>query len=312
MILGEVYRSNGQEINQYTRFDMASVTKMLATTTVALIALDRGELKLTDKVLNFFDCPECHKETTIKNLLTHTIGIGWKRLYENVESANIANHILNIPLDIPVNSDVLYSCPGFILLGKILEKIYGKSLDVLFAEEVAIPLDMSYTSFLPTGGNIVNSNLAENARGKVNDLNCRFLDGVAGNAGIFSNMCDMKKYAAMLLKCGKPLFSADIFEKATRNYTNGMSESRGLGYLYVDEKYTQTGKLFKSGAIGHCGHTGQSIFVDYRTGLYVIILSDMTLCMEIIKGQGYGGVMSARERIHNAIADDLTEIGIKF
>ncbi len=104
-----------------------------------------------------------------------------------------------------------------------------------------------------------------------------FRGGVAGNAGVFSNISDLTKYVGFLLNKGKPLIEENTFAQAVQNYTAGMSQSRGLGFLHVDERYEQTGGLFKNGAIGHCGHTGQSVFVDYRTGLYVIILSDATV-----------------------------------
>ena len=113
-------------VNEHTVFDMASVTKMMATTSLALIALDKGLLKLDDTVNQFYPTD---KHTTIKNLLTHTVGIGHKSLLQNGNDyENIAEKILEIPLDSPVGSDVLYSCPGFILLGKILEKIFGERL----------------------------------------------------------------------------------------------------------------------------------------------------------------------------------------
>ena len=85
-----------------------------------------------------------------------------------------------------------------------------------------------------------------------------------------------------------------------------MSESRGLGFLYVDRRYEQTGDLFADGAIGHCGHTGQSVFVDYRTGFYTIILTDVTVCIQRKYGaEDYGRVKSMRRRLHAAIKRDL-------
>lgn len=85
-----------------------------------------------------------------------------------------------------------------------------------------------------------------------------------------------------------------------------MSESRGLGFLYEDDRYNQTGGLFSQGAIGHCGHTGQSVFVDYRSGLYAIILSDATI--STVKKYGnerYYEVMDMRSRLHAAIKQDM-------
>ena len=152
----------------------------------------------------------------------------------------------------------------------------------------------------------VNSNIAEEKRGIVNDYNCQFLGGVAGNAGLFSNIIDVTKYVKLLQNKGTPLFSESIFDMAARNYTRSMNESRGLGFLYVDGRYAQTGGLFADGAIGHCGHTGQSVFVDYRTGFYVIILSDATASViRKYKESKYSEVKDIRAKLHMAIKADL-------
>lgn len=292
-------------IDETTLFDMASVTKIMVTTVLALIALDRGLLQLNDAIDKYYSTS---KVLTIKNLLTHTIGIGHKALNKDGNTyENIAEKILDIPLDIPIGADVRYSCPGFILLGKILEKIFGMQLDHCFNELVAKPLGFENTSFLPLNReNIVNSNLDRTKRGIVNDYNCQFLGGIAGNAGLFSNLSDVTKYVHFLQRRGKPLIKEETFLLAAQNHTLGMSESRGLGFLYVDERYGQTGGLFPDGSIGHCGHTGQSVFVDYRSGLYVIILSDATVSTVRKYGkERYDEVMEMRSRLHAAIKQDM-------
>ena len=301
-VICDTYRGG---VDETTLFDMASVTKIMVTTSLALIALDRGLLKLEDQVNQFYSTS---KSFTIKNLLTHTIGIGHKSLNKEGNSyANIAEKILDIPSDIPIGTDVQYSCPGFILLGKILEKIFGMQLDQCFHELVAKPLGFENTSFLPSyRQNTVNSNLNVEKRGIVNDYNCQFLGGIAGNAGLFSNISDITKYVSFIQNRGKPLFSEETFLLAAHNHTVGMSESRGLGFLYVDDRYNQTGGLFSQGAIGHCGHTGQSVFVDYRSGLYVIILSDATVSTVRKYGnEHYNEVMDMRSRLHAAIKQDM-------
>lgn len=308
-VLYETFRGSAQA---HTLFDMASVTKIMATTSLALIAIDRGLLNLDGRVSDFYTT---EKELTIRNLLTHTIGIGHKKLNrEGFTYENIAEKILAIPSDIEIGSGVRYSCPGFILLGKILEKVFGERLDVCFERMVAEPLGLSESSFLPQNRELaVNSNLSEEMRGAVNDYNCRHLGGVAGNAGLFSNILDVTKYVRFLQNKGVPLISDQTFSLAVRNYTAAMSESRGLGFLYIDERYKQNGGLFANGAIGHCGHTGQSVFVDYRTGLYVIILSDATI--STVKKYGkehYDEVTDMRARLHAAIKCDLSERGFAY
>ena len=126
---GEIlYDTHRGVVNETTLFDMASVTKIYATTSLALIAIDKGLLFVENTVKDFY--PDCTKKLTILNLLTHTMGIGNKQLWKiEGTSANVAKTIWSIPSDIPIGENVLYSCPAFILLAKILEKIYGKSLD---------------------------------------------------------------------------------------------------------------------------------------------------------------------------------------
>lgn len=308
-ILYELYRCENGTINEDTLFDMASVSKILATTTLSLIALDKGLIRLDDTVDKFFEGYDDKKNLTVFNLLTHTIGIGHKSLNTNGNTYdNIAEVILKIPCDIPTGSDVLYSCPGFILLGKILEKVFGEWLDILFKKHVCSPLNMTSTTYLPANKeNVVNSNFTNSEIGMVNDYNCRFLGGVAGNAGVFSNINDLTKFAHFLLNKGAPLISKNTFNKAIQNHTPNMSEARALGYVYVDERYKQTSDLFSTGSIGHCGHTGQSVFVDFNTGLYVIILSDATKSI-INTGSTdnyYDKVMHMRAQIHHAIKQDL-------
>ncbi len=309
-VLFETYRSANAVIDKKTLFDMASVSKILATTSLCHIAIDKGLLSLEDKVSKFFECNEEKESLTVFNLLTHTIGIGHKSLNKPENTyENIADYILQIPCDIPIGSDVLYSCPGFILLGKILEKVFGKPLDILFDELVCKPLGMNSTCFCPQNkSNIVNSNIEETKLGVVNDYNCQHLGGVAGNAGVFSNIEDMTVYAKHLLNKGAPIISEKHFEQAIQNHTSRMGESRGLGYVYVDERYSQTGKLFPVGSIGHCGHTGQSVFVDIESGLYAIILSDATISnVKKYGNEKYNEVMQMRTDIHNAIHTDLTK-----
>ncbi|MBQ2978452.1 MAG: beta-lactamase family protein [Clostridia bacterium] len=310
----ENYYSDERAINEKTRFDMASVSKVLATTTISLMALEAGKIHLEDRVLDYFAGPDDKQEMTIQHLLTHTMAIGHTLLnIPGNNNENIPEYILGLPCAERIGTRVRYSCLGFILLGRILEKVYGKRLDVLFQEMVAVPLGMSDTRYCPENKeNLVQHNLDDGLLGVVNDRNCRYLDGVAGNAGIFSNMADMTKFVSMLRRNGAPLFSREILDLASRNYTAGLGEGRGLGFLYVDENYAQTGGLFPNDSIGHCGHTGQSFFLHRESGLYVILLTDATI--STVKKYGeknyYEKVKLLREKIHAAIKMDLQEKGM--
>ena len=310
-ILMDVRRTNEDRVlTERTLFDMASVTKIVATTSLALIAMDRGWLSPDDPVSRFFAVPKDKAELTVRHLMTHTMGIGHKSMlpWESGYSS-IQDYILSIPSDVPIGSEVRYSCPGFILLGRILEQVLGDSLDRLTEKYVTSPLGMTSTRFLPDPArDIVNANPTPDGRGKVNDYNCRHLGGVCGNAGLFSNLEDMTRFVGGMLRQGEPLFSSKIYNAATENLTPAMSDSRGLGFLYVDDRYYQTGNLVPCGSVGHCGHTGQSIFWNCDSGLYVIVLSDATVT--VLKKHGsenYEITKRMRERIHAAIRSDLLQ-----
>ncbi|MBR6793244.1 MAG: beta-lactamase family protein [Clostridia bacterium] len=290
------------EADESNRFDMASVTKIMATTPPALMALEQGKISLDDPVSRFFPCPTEKQGLTVRHLLTHTMGYGHKSICaEGITRENVWQEILRIPSDVPIGTEVRYSCPGFILLGRILEEVYGMRLDEIFKRYVAEPLGLKSSGFLPQGEGIVPSNKTPEEYGKVNDYNCRFLGGIAGNAGLFSDLRDVTRYTEMLLAKGAPLVSEETFALAVQNHTAGLpGDGRGLGFLYVDGQYSQTGALFAPGAIGHCGHTGQSVFADLRTGLYAILLTDATL-----HSAKYDEVKEMRAAIHNAIKEEL-------
>ncbi len=299
------FKSNTQELDESTLFDMASVTKILSVTQLMLLTIDRGFTTLDTPVSRYF---KQGGELTVKHLLTHTMGIGHKNLRKDgVTYETVGEHILSIPQDIPIGSDVLYSCPAFILLGKILEQIFEKPLHVLFTQYVADPLGMTRSTFRPTErNNIVNANQTDDLLGIVNDYNCQHLGGVAGNAGVFSCLSDLDRFCHMLLDHGAPLYSEETFALSIQNHTPDMSAARGLGYLYVDGRYEQTGDLFPVGSFGHCGHTGQLLFVDPHSGLYTIILTDATKCNVAKYGHDeYHLVKEMRELLCNAIKADL-------
>ena len=308
-ILCERLLSNtDRRITENTLFDMASVTKIVATTTLALIAMERGMLSLNDPVSRFFPVPADKREMTVYHLLTHTMGIGHKSLLKSgKDTESLVSYILSIPSDSPIGEAYQYSCPGFILLGKILESCYGMPLDEATRRYVTEPLGMDSTCFLPNrSGEFVNSNRDPQSVGLVNDYNCRHLGGVCGNAGLFSSLADLTRFVGFLLRRGAPILSENTFRAVLKNETGHLSASRSIGYLYVDERYEQTGGLFRAGSIGHCGHTGQSVFFDPASGLYVIILSDATISTVHKYGkERYSEVKDMRRDLHAAIAEDL-------
>lgn len=312
-----IYSDN---VNEDTYFDIASCGKVLVTSPLILQSLAKGVLTLDSTLDNFFDnVPEDKKNITVKQLLSHTSGIIRHQYSNNLIGKNhndFAKEILERPLGYEPGTDYVYSCSGMILLGFILEKIYGEDLECLFNKFLKKPLGYTRSKF-NIDVNEENSAIcyrSENVAGLSSpwdDENVRILQTTAGSGGQFFTLSDIKKYANAILDKDVRLYPEEMFSLAEKQYApDCASESRGLGWLYVDEKYHQTGKLFDKGSFGHCGHTGQSIFFNREKDMCVVILTNATRYLNMrsgFKGYDYGEIMKMRERIHNEIYKDLVE-----
>jgi len=305
---GEIYNLllSGNEIKTLsdTQFDIASITKILGTTFPTLLLLDKKELKLDDTLNKFFNCGSDKKDISILQLLIHTSGISGYNIRQFANTPEEAiQHILNKPLVAKPQTQVLYSCPAYILLGKIIENVFGGNLDVVFNKYVKQYFGLKNTCYLPKSDLIVCSNDSISECRIVNDFNARLMNGISGNAGIFSSINDMKIIAQHLSNHLDGYISAQLFDKTVMDYTANLNEGRGLGFLIVDQRYKQTGKLFCDGSYGHCGHTGVSMFIDSKKGFYVVALTNITRFTN-----NYKTVEKFREDLHNAIKDDIDKI----
>ena len=268
-----------------TLYDMASISKVLAATMVALRFMEDGLLRLDDNMDIFFPgvLPD-KRDITIRQLMTHTSGMAAHFLLSEEAStpARAAETILSHPLVCAPGEQVIYSCMGYILLGKILEKLGGAPLDQLAQKLVFAPLDMTHTGYCPQTGDVAsterNPHSGQWLSGVVHDENARFLGGVSGNAGVFSNLRDMERFARMLLSDGRldgvQLLSPAALQAACRNYTAGLSENRGLGFKLALGSGNFMGDLVSPGAFGHTGFTGTSLLVDPERNLFVVLLTN--------------------------------------
>ncbi len=277
--VGHISLPDGAEPDFDTRYDMASCTKIMSATMLALIGLEKGKLTLDDTVGRYFAAPDETKNITIRQMMTHTSGIAPHIMLSDYtdDPAEALNVILNAPL-VGEKGIPRYSCMGYIVLGKMLEKIYDAPLDVLAKQYVFDPLEMSHTSYCPTGNNFAATE-ADPATGKllqgvVHDENARFLGGVSANAGIFSDIKDCSKFASMLAQHGEPLLTRATMEKAITNYTPGFDVHRGLGFHLGGTECNYTGDLMPGCSFGHTGFTGTSIAVDPTTGFFAVLLTN--------------------------------------
>ncbi len=271
-----------------TLWDLASCSKLVSTTMIALRFLEKGIITMRDTIGMYFpDAPEDKRYISIGQLMTHTSGFNaYFHLFE-IEGDNTmtVQKILNHPLDYETGTKCIYSCMGFILLAKILEKISGRTIDKLAEEFVFTPLGMNRTFYNPLEKGYSPDEIAvteyDKEKGKyicgvVHDENARSLDGLSGNAGVFSCAEDMSKFASMLSRRGEGFLSHACFEAAVANRTPGMMDgdmNRGWGFQLLGEnEFSAMSDLYSVGSYGHNGFTGPSVYVDNRTGIYTVFL----------------------------------------
>ena len=269
-----------------TLFDLASLTKVTATTTLFMVFMELGLVSLYDKVKEFLPdfTGQDKDEITLFNLLTHTAGFPpYKPLYKLCKDHdNAIKYIINLDLEYKPGTKVVYSDFSYIILGLILEMIGGDKLDKLCNKYVFKPLGMKNTCFNPITKNVAATEIKPEINmpliGVVHDGNARFLGGVAGHAGLFSNIEDMAIFANMLInkgKAGKNSFlSPTTVSSMIRNYTSNLNEYRGLGWCVKGDKLSSGGDIISPSAFGHTGFTGTSIWVDMENNIYIVLLTN--------------------------------------
>ena len=267
-----------------TLFDIASLTK-LVTSLITLRLIQDGKLNLSDTLSKFFDVPKDKTEITITHLMTHTSGIpAHEHVYNFVKKPSDApGFILGMELLDAPGKVVVYSCLGYILLGKICEMLGGDTLDKLAKKWIFDPLNIKSAAYNPDkrhtfAATELNPDTGEWLVGTVHDENARFLEGISGNAGIFANIDDMVSLAIMLANKGsageKVIIRRELFEEAVKNLTPHCPEGRGLGFEIKSDVLISCGNVFSKGSYGHTGFTGTSLWVDSETSQYVVLLTN--------------------------------------
>lgn len=299
-------------VDSQTLYDMASLSKIVGTSMVAFHMIETGKLCLRDRVADFFDTPKEKENITVLHLMTHTSGIADHFLLSDDTSdpKDAARVVLERPLAGPVGGQTIYSCMGYILLGKILEKIGDIPLDELAKNDVFQPLGMTHTSYHPSGPAACTERDPATGKflcGVVHDENARFLGGVSGNAGIFSTLDDMARFASMLacggILEGRAMISSLMMAAAIGNYTKGFSQNRGLGFKLAGGEGEFMGDLFSSGSFGHTGFTGTSLAVDPANGMFVVLLTN-----RVHPARENNKIIRFRNVLHNCIASEFSSV----
>ena len=268
-----------------TLFDLASLTKVIATAPSILLLIERGQIKLDGPVTDYIPEFGIHgkERVTLRHLLTHTSGLrpglGARGDWQGSEKA--VSFACAEKLRQPEGTKFVYSDINYILLGEIVRRVSGRPLDQFASEEIFQPLGMHDTAFKPNNGLVERIAPTEKLRdgtilrGVVHDPTSRRMGGIAGHAGLFSTAADLALYARMLLANGSPIFKpASIRLMTSIQSPPGIREQRGLGWD-IDSPYSgPRGQLFQVGSFGHTGWTGTSIWVDPTSEAFVIFLSN--------------------------------------
>ena len=308
-----------------TIFDLASLTKVVATTTVVMRLVEDGRIRLTDKVGTYVPGFDRYGKDaiTIRHLLTHMSGLrpdlDLDVPFEGVDEA-IRRIVEEVPTARP-GERFVYSDLNFVLLGYIVQQVSGEPLDVYSQTRIFEPLGMHDTRFLPPAssqGRIAPTERCQRLswpcsgpdapmlRGVVHDPTARRMGGVAGHAGLFSTAEDLSVFVRMLLRGGtwhgtRILSPLTVAKMARAAATDSGGAQRGLGWD-IDSAYSSNrGELLPVGSFGHTGFTGTSIWADPATGVWVIFLSNR------VHPDGHGDVTPLRARVATIVASAVTD-----
>jgi uncharacterized protein YbbC (DUF1343 family)/CubicO group peptidase (beta-lactamase class C family) len=298
-----------------TIFDLASLTKVVATTTSVMKLVEDGRIRLNDRVSTFIPGFERHDKAgiTIRHLMTHTSGLrpdldladDWSGYDRAIELA-----IDEVPTS-PPGQRFVYSDINYILLGDIVKRVSGVPLDVFAARTIFTPLGMKDTGFTPAAALVPRIAPTEKIDGKilrgvVHDPTARRMGGVAGHAGLFSTAADLAVFCRMLLDDGRQnsvrILAPLTVDKMTSPVTGSADPNvRGLGWD-IDSTYSQNrGELFPVGSFGHTGFTGTSIWIDPVTREFVVFLSNR------VHPDGKGDVTPLRARVATIAASAIVD-----
>lgn len=291
------YEGDSPVVTGETIFDLASVTKVLATTSAAMLLFDRGILDLETplgEILPGFvigRAPGSGKErVTMRMLLAHSSGLpAYARLFEQHTAANeLLRACLQMPLEAAPGTRADYSDIGFILLGKALEVLAGDLLSRFCPREIFAPLELTNTYFCPPTSMraqippTVNDTAFRKRiiQGEVHDEHAFVLGGYGGHAGVFSNAPDILHFAACILAEGRTVNGTQLFKPATvHRFATRQSEpagtARALGWD-TPTTPSSSGKDFSAASIGHLGYTGTSLWIDPERELAVVLLTNRT------------------------------------
>jgi serine-type D-Ala-D-Ala carboxypeptidase len=320
------YEPTSPEVTPETIFDLASVSKVVATSTVAALLYERGlldlEMPLSSVVSEFTSDRFAHHdprrdEVTLRMLLAHSSGLpAYEKIYLRAESRDeLLAATFAVPLAHDPGTHAEYSDIGFILLGLALERLADDALDHFAQQEIFGPLGLAHTTFTPP--HAWRNQIAPTAndhsfrhrliQGEVQDENASVMGGVAPQAGVFSTAHDLAVFANAMMaprsqsetSDGSPLLRPETLALFTRRESSPEGTSRALGWDTPSQP-SQSGRHLSPESYGHLGYTGTSLWIDPGRQLSITLLTNRTWpdCAN-------WGIKEIRPRFHDAIVEAL-------
>jgi len=307
------YENNSRLTSTEDLFDLASVSKVVGTTSAAMLLYDAGKLNLDKPVYQYL--PEFNNngkdKITVKNLLMHNAGFpAFKRYYEFAKNrTEVINDIMNTQLEYTVGAKTVYSDLGIITLQIVIEKITGTSLDVFLKENLFGRLEMKNTMYNPKGKLLERCVPTEIdtywrnrlIKGTVHDETADMIGGVAGHAGLFSTSSDLAKFAFIMMNGGRN-GDLKLFEEATIDLftTRKSTGTRALGWDTKAIKGSSAGRKFSMNSFGHTGFTGTSIWIDKENEIFAILLTN-----RVHPTRENRTIIKFRPKLHDVIFDSI-------
>ncbi len=292
-------------ITASTLYDLASLTKVVCSVSLAAVFAERGLLSLGDPVARWLpQFPQ--SDTTLLHLMTHTSGLTDERFFERmVGQRAIAQAIVERAAGSTPSGEVFYADTNFMLLGWVLEACGQASLDQLFTREVAAPLGMARTSFRPLlNAETAATELDGDQRlvpglvwGEVHDGNAFALGGIAGHAGLFAPLEDLVTFTRHLLRPDGRVFGTDAVEAFATRRAGRSPDVRGLGWRLAPEGWGS----WPEGTLWHTGFTGTSLLVSRELDLGVVLLTNAIHPNRRVEDQA-----DVRALIHRRVREALT------
>jgi CubicO group peptidase (beta-lactamase class C family) len=317
------YEPDSPKITDTTIFDLASVSKVVATTSMAMILYERGLLDLespvTAVVPEFAGTSQAedprHKNVTIRMLLAHSSGLpAYEKLFQRARTREeLLASAFAAPLIAEPGSKAEYSDIAFIILGVALERIADETISQFCQREAFGPVGMSHTTFNPSPAWKLSIPPTANdqafrhriIQGEVNDENASVLGGVAGQAGVFSTAEDMGRFANVMVQGGPPLVRPETLNVFTRRELAPLGTSRTLGWDTPSQP-SQSGKYFSPNSFGHLGYTGTSLWIDPQRKVSVTLLTNRTW-----PDSDNQAIKEVRPKFHDAVLEIIDALPTK-